>query len=244
MCSRKGLFYDILTIKLTALDSYSIWTPTFWPWWLRARTSIRSEVLSGWSWLTVWLGASSTKQFRERPEDQCTLCILKTGWWSVSSGVFSTLLFWSRCWEWPVPLSGSAVRILEHQVSQERVLCDWTVRGNGALQQHRVQLPGSTVRSSGVAAVLHFPIIHCNGGGHADWEGHHQPPLAEWVSRVWWINICFTFLNGEFLTLQCFFPHSRLAVRRDSVPAQDVPGSSETRNNNRTKSVSPSMKVN
>lgn len=59
-----------------------------------------------------------------------------------------------------------------------------------------------------------------------------------------WINVCFKFLNGEFLTLQCFSPHSRLAVRRDSVPTQDVPGSSETRNNNRTKSVSPSIKAN
>lgn len=59
-----------------------------------------------------------------------------------------------------------------------------------------------------------------------------------------WINICFKFLNGELLTFQCFSPHSWLAVRRDSVPTQDVPGSSETRNNNRTKSVSPSIKAN
>lgn len=110
---------------------------------------------------------------------------------------------WSPCWEWPCLCSGSAVRILEHQVSQERVLCDWTLRGNRALQQHGVQLPGSTTRSSGAAAVVHFPILYFDGGGHADGEGHHQPPPAQWVlalsGRLPGMNFPLNFLNGNFL---------------------------------------------
>lgn len=125
--------------------------------------------------------------------------------------VFSTLLAshscWLRCWEWALPLSGSAVRILEQQVSQERVLCDWAVRGHGALQQHSVQLTGSTTCSSGAAAVVHFPILYFDGGGHADGEGHHQPPPAQWVlalcARLPGMNFPLKFLNGNFPL--CFF---------------------------------------
>lgn len=58
------------------------------------------------------------------------------------------------------------------------------------------------------------------------------------------VNLSPKCLNGD-LTLDFVPPptHSWLAVRRDSVITQDVPGSSETRNNNRAKSVSPSIKV-
>lgn len=77
------------------------------------------------------------------------------------------------------PPSAPAVRVLEHQVAQERVLGDRAVRGDGALQQHGVQLAGSAARSSGAAAVVHLPVLHFDGGGHADREGHHQPPPAE-----------------------------------------------------------------
>lgn len=48
----------------------------------------------------------------------------------------------------------------------------------------------------------------------------------------------------KFLTfLYIFSPHSWFAIWRDSVITQDVPGSSETRNNYRTKSVSLSIEV-
>lgn len=73
----------------------------------------------------------------------------------------------------------SAVRILEHQISQEWVLCNWTVRGYGTLQQHCVQLTGSTACSSSASAVIHLPIFYFYRGGHTDWEGHHQSPSSE-----------------------------------------------------------------
>lgn len=76
-------------------------------------------------------------------------------------------------------VSDFAVRILEHQVPQERVLCDRAVRGHGAVQQHCVQLTGSTTCPSGAPAVLHFPLLHFYSGGHANREGHHQPPSAQ-----------------------------------------------------------------
>lgn len=76
-----------------ALFSCSIWIPTYLPWWLRALTSIKSEVLLVWSWLTAWLGASSTRRFRGRPEDRSTLYILKTGWWWVFECIQYTVGF-------------------------------------------------------------------------------------------------------------------------------------------------------
>lgn len=89
MCSGKHLLIWHCSHSCTSCTvySYSIWTPTYLPWWLRAPTSIKSEVLLGWSWLTAWLGASSTRRFRERPEDRSTLYIPKTGWWWVIEGV-------------------------------------------------------------------------------------------------------------------------------------------------------------
>lgn len=61
------------------------------------------------------------------------------------------------------------------------------------------------------------------------------------VSTVWQAAgngfSLFIFLNGNLF--YTFFPHSWFAIWGDSVITQDVPGSSETRNNNRTKSVSP-----
>lgn len=89
------------------------------------------------------------------------------------------MTMWSHYWMCPLLLFDSAVRILEHQVSQERVLCNWTVWGDGALQQYCVQLTGSATCTSGASAVLHFPLLHFYCGGHADWEGDHQPPSAQ-----------------------------------------------------------------
>ncbi len=105
---------------------------------------------------------------------------------------------WSHYWTCPLPLFDSAVRILEHQVSQERVLCNRTVRRDGALQQHCVQLTGSATCSSGASAVLHFPLVHFNPGGHTDWEGHHQPPSAQWVSARFTLTCCRVLLCLEF----------------------------------------------
>lgn len=86
---------------------------------------------------------------------------------------------WSNNRMCPLPLFDSAVRILEYQVSQERVLCNRTVWRNGALQQHCVQLTGSATCSSSASAILHFPLLHFYHGGHSDWEGHYQPPSAQ-----------------------------------------------------------------
>lgn len=184
---------------------FSTWIPIYWQWWLKAQTCIRSAASLASSWLMVWLVALSTRLFRERLEDPCMLCTLKTGWWWVLLRTTVAHTGWNKdafsvlcndyiekehgcgCWchltlerlssSSSSPFD-STVRILEHQVSQERVLCNRTIWRNGALQQHRVQLAGSATRSSGASAVLHIPLLHFYHGGHAYWERHHQPPSA------------------------------------------------------------------
>lgn len=175
--------------------SCSTWTRTFLPWWPRAQTITRSEASSASSWSTAWPVASSTRPSRERPKGRCTSSTPRTGWWWVplhqqhTGGVTAvSILLWlvkRKRWLCSCDLtpglcvSDFAVWILEHQVPQERVLCDRAVRGHGALQQHCVQLAGSTTCPSGAPAVLHFPLLHFYTGGHANREGHHQPPSAQ-----------------------------------------------------------------